>query len=136
MILFSRTDVTNVYLEEQKKSQRMEELLLKAQTDPLTKICNFQATFNAISEKLTDTDDNYAFCFVDLDNFKQINDTMGHLAGDEVLRQVADVLKDVAGPENLVGRVGGDEFVVFVKTGRIALGRPRKRSSRGSGTSP
>ena len=53
---------------------------------------------------------------VDLDNFKQINDTMGHLAGDEVLRQVADVLKDVAGPENLVGRVGGDEFVVFVKT--------------------
>ena len=41
---------------------------------------------------------------------------MGHLAGDEVLRQVADVLKDVAGPENLVGRVGGDEFVVFVKT--------------------
>ena len=116
MILFSRTDVTNVYLEEQKKSQRMEELLLKAQTDPLTKICNFQATFDAISEKLTDTDDNYAFCFVDLDNFKQINDTMGHLAGDEVLRQVADVLKDVAGPENLVGRVGGDEFVVFVKT--------------------
>ena len=107
MILFSRTDVTNVYLEEQKKSQRMEELLLKAQTDPLTKICNFQATFDAISEKLTDTDDNYAFCFVDLDNFKQINDTMGHLAGDEVLRQVADVLKDVAGPENLVGRVGG-----------------------------
>ena len=61
MILFSRTDVTNVYLEEQKKSQRMEELLLKAQTDPLTKICNFQATFDAISEKLTDTDDNYAF---------------------------------------------------------------------------
>lgn len=116
MILLSRTDVTNVYLEEQKKSQRLEELLLKAQTDPLTKICNFQATFDAISEKLTDTDDNYAFCFVDLDNFKQINDTMGHLAGDEVLRQVAHVLKDVAGPGNLAGRVGGDEFVVFVKT--------------------
>ena len=41
---------------------------------------------------------------------------MGQLAGDGVRRQVADVLKDVAGPENLVGRVGGDEFVVFVKT--------------------
>lgn len=116
MILLSRTDVTNVYLEEQAKSQRLEELLLKAQTDPLTKIWNFQATYDAISEKLADANDNYAFYFVDLDNFKQVNDTMGHPAGDEVLRQVAKVLKEAAGPENLAGRVGGDEFVVFMKT--------------------
>lgn len=116
MILLSRTDVTNVYLEEQAKSQKLEELLLKAQTDPLTKIWNFQATYDAISEKLADANDNYAFYFVDLDNFKQVNDTMGHPAGDEVLRQVAKILKEAAGPENIAGRVGGDEFVVFMKT--------------------
>ena len=74
--------------------------------------------------------------FLDLDNFKQINDTMGHLAGDEVLRQVADVLKDVAGPENLVGRVGGDEFVVFVKTEQDRARETAERSSRGSRTLP
>lgn len=49
---------------------------------------------------------------IDIDRFKQINDTMGHTAGDAVLRHVAKVLKEVVDPNDFIARVGGDEFVV------------------------
>ncbi len=54
---------------------------------------------------------------IDIDRFKQINDTMGHTAGDAVLRHVARVLKDVVDPNDFVARVGGDEFVVVSRSG-------------------
>ncbi len=55
-----------------------------------------------------------AVAFIDLDNFKLINDTLGHDAGDELLREVAAAIADTIGPEGIAARIGGDEFVVVV----------------------
>ena len=56
-----------------------------------------------------------ALLFLDLDNFKQINDSMGHQEGDRLLRKVSRVLQMQSGEGALQGRVGGDEFVVFLR---------------------
>jgi diguanylate cyclase len=58
---------------------------------------------------------NFAVLFIDLDGFKAINDSYGHAAGDEVLQRVADCLRQATGPEELVSRIGGDEFVVLLR---------------------
>ncbi len=52
--------------------------------------------------------------FLDLDDFKQINDTHGHAAGDHVLREFATALRDTLRPEDIVARLAGDEFVVLL----------------------
>lgn len=54
-------------------------------------------------------------CVVDLDNFKQVNDTLGHLFGDEVLATVADILKDAVAGKGVAGRIGGDEMFVVLE---------------------
>lgn len=56
-----------------------------------------------------------AFILFDMDNFKLINDNKGHLAGDRALKIFAELLKNTFGPESIIGRIGGDEFIVFVK---------------------
>lgn len=117
MILLSRTDITDIYLEEEKKRLELEKALLRAQTDPLTKLLNFQATVDKITERLLKTDECFALYFIDLDNFKKINDTYGHLKGDEVLRSIAGCFKAIKQEDDIVGRVGGDEFVFFANVG-------------------
>lgn len=113
MILLSRIDITNVYREERQAQQKLEAALLRAQSDPLTKLWNFQATMDNINTCLAATERSYALFFVDLDNFKWINDTFGHAVGDRVLRELAGVLMLASEETDVVGRVGGDEFVFF-----------------------
>jgi diguanylate cyclase (GGDEF)-like protein len=54
---------------------------------------------------------------VDIDDFKTVNDTFGHAAGDEVLRRLARQLRDACGSDALIGRLGGDEFAVVLAGG-------------------
>ena len=59
--------------------------------------------------------DGHVLVLVDCDRFKSINDTYGHLAGDRVLQSVANLLRAVAGPDDIVCRLGGDEFCLLLR---------------------
>lgn len=93
------------------------ELQDKAETDLLTGLLNKIATEKHIEEYLEGPGkDKEALMFVlDIDNFKKINDTMGHAFGDEVLSTLGKRIKGEFRISDIVGRIGGDEFIVFLK---------------------
>lgn len=88
----------------------------RAVRDALTGLGNRRALDSGL-DGLTDdaVPPPFGLMHIDLDRFKAVNDTLGHAAGDAVLRHVADVLRDVTRAEDLIARVGGDEFVVVVR---------------------
>ena len=70
-----------------------------------------------------------SIAIVDVDYFKRVNDTFGHKRGDDVLRKVADIIKEEVGSNGLVGRIGGDEFfIIFFKAYDLENARERLRS--------
>lgn len=113
IILMTRTDITDIYFEEEKKRQELEQALMRAQTDSLTKLLNVQAISDKIREHLADESRIFALYFIDLDDFKSINDRYGHPVGDSVFRNIANALRTIQGEKDSIGRVGGDEFVYF-----------------------
>lgn len=115
MILMSRTDVTGVYLEERARQNELRKAQRQAQTDQLTGLLNYRGALNQITDALGCDGCSAALLFIDLDNFKSINDTLGHLEGDRFLRQVAQVLRRQTRENDVQCRVGGDEFVVLLR---------------------
>ncbi len=94
-----------------------EELALMSRTDPLTGCLNrrgFEERAAAAIRAATAVAANVVVVLVDLDGFKQVNDTRGHAAGDTLLREVADCLLAAVGPADVVGRLGGDEFALLL----------------------
>ena len=86
-----------------------------AHTDPLTGLANRLQVLRQLDSALSrGGSDEIALLYVDLDGFKQVNDTLGHSAGDELLLEMADRLAASVRPRDVVGRMGGDEFVVIV----------------------
>ena len=97
-------------------STRMrEELRRRATIDELTGCCNRATIISALEEHIASGQRSAerAVLFIDLDGFKQVNDQHGHAVGDELLRCVADRLRSAVRDEDLVGRIGGDEFLVL-----------------------
>ncbi|WP_245160301.1 diguanylate cyclase [Blastococcus sp. CT_GayMR20] len=92
--------------------QREAQLHLRARTDLLTGLANRGALFDALHGHLSDGP-GCALLFCDLDRFKWINDEHGHAVGDALLVEVADRLTRMTGPNDLVSRFGGDEFVIL-----------------------
>jgi diguanylate cyclase (GGDEF)-like protein len=93
-------------------------LAWQASHDPLTALANRRELERQLEETLAcfkDGDTPHAFVFVDLDQFKLVNDTCGHLAGDELLRKIAHILRQEARPSDLVARLGGDEFGLLLQ---------------------
>lgn len=97
-------------------NEKKKQLEDKADTDLLTDLNNKMATERKIREYMEQYPDKQGVLFVlDVDNFKKINDTMGHAFGDEVLRNLAVRLQSMFRATDIVGRTGGDEFMVFLK---------------------
>lgn len=92
-----------------------EALTERASTDALTGLANRAAFTAALAAALADGErDAVSVLFVDMDDFKEINDRLGHHAGDQVLREVASRLRRASRPGDLCGRLGGDEFAVLL----------------------
>jgi len=96
------------------RCEQESELNARATRDPLTRLLNRSALRQHLAEKLASSDPEgpQVVLYADLNHFKEANDRFGHRVGDELLCRVADVLSAVVRPQDLVGRMGGDEFVV------------------------
>ncbi|MEK9134473.1 MAG: EAL domain-containing protein, partial [Pseudomonadota bacterium] len=98
--------------------QRDEMLRKMAESDPLTGLVNRSYFARALEEEIehvTRDGAESAVYFIDLDKFKQINDTYGHAAGDKLLIRVAELLKSQVREKDVVSRLGGDEFTVLAR---------------------
>jgi diguanylate cyclase len=101
--------------------RRNSELFLQykegSQRDHLTGLYNvrsFDLHYNSMLAKASNNQEDCAMCLVDIDHFKQINDTYGHIAGDEVIKQVASLLMESTRDVDIVSRNGGEEFSILL----------------------
>jgi diguanylate cyclase (GGDEF)-like protein len=92
-----------------------EQLHHQAYHDPLTSLANRSLFTDKVRETIAECRGEVAVLFIDLDDFKTVNDSLGHAAGDELLVSVASRLRACLRPEDLVARLGGDEFAVMVE---------------------
>ena len=100
-------------IDEQKKQEQ--KLLESMEMDSLSTLYNKAATQDKISKALHEAQDHmYVFFILDIDDFKRVNDTYGHAVGDKVIAHFAQRLKQQFSQGDIIGRIGGDEFVVFV----------------------
>ncbi len=112
----------------------------QARTDVLTGLLNRRAVFERLEEERSRAlreETPFFVGILDIDHFKQVNDTYGHAAGDEVLRGVAAAASSVLRQYDLLGRVGGEEFLVMVSrtqglAGRTLLARIRSHVAAGA----
>ncbi len=81
--------------------------------DSLTGLKNRAAFEEEIKKRLLKKNSSVALMMIDIDNFKTVNDSLGHREGDRILQLAARTIQDIAGPSNVASRVGGDEFVII-----------------------
>ena len=106
--------------------QMRQELEVLATTDVLTGLANRRAFGARLEEEIqlakhVDETDGFAVLMIDLDGFKSVNDTYGHVAGDELLCEVANRLQKICGHARSIARLGGDEFALIVAASNVSL---------------
>lgn len=109
----SAVDVTEV-------DELSRKLAYEASHDPLTALINRRELESQIEELIADGTGTHALCYFDLDLFKVVNDTCGHAAGDELLRQLSAYLAAGTAPRHTLARLGGDEFAMLLRDVDIA----------------
>jgi len=95
-----------------------EQITFQASHDALTGLVNryeFERRAEQMLSISSESEDEHALCFMDLDQFKVVNDTCGHVAGDEMLRQLSTALQDAVRHHDTLARLGGDEFGVLME---------------------
>ena len=100
-----------------RNAQLYEDLRDRVDRDSLTGLLNHRAFYERLGQELARAHRAgylVAVVMVDLDNFKQLNDSRGHLVGDEALRSTADALRSACRADDIAGRIGGDEFAVIL----------------------
>ncbi len=111
-LIFQIQDITDKKLAEEK-------LQYEASHDSLTGLPNRAFFISRLENALVKAQDNPTYkvsvLFIDLDRFKNVNDSLGHIIGDQLLIKIADHLKDCLRPTDLVARLGGDEFIILVE---------------------
>jgi diguanylate cyclase (GGDEF)-like protein/PAS domain S-box-containing protein len=118
---------------EDMRADDREQLVRDAHSDQLTGVGNRRALQQRLDPLLSSSEDSpdavgWSLLFVDLDNFKQVNDALGHAVGDAVLVSVASRLSRLVRSRDLVCRIGGDEFVLIL--GTAAAGDVRRAEDR------
>ena len=144
-LLDARAEHRKIRHEQRRLENSLKEYRERSALDPLTGVLNRGGLVEAATvaiEKQCDTGTAIGVLFADLDDFKPINDTYGHQCGDNLLKAFALALRDVAGHEAVVGRYGGEEFVVILcgasasetrALGEAVCERSRQLDLRGTG---
>jgi diguanylate cyclase (GGDEF)-like protein/PAS domain S-box-containing protein len=102
-----------------------QQMSYQAAHDPLTGLINrreFERRLEASLHSVRDGEASHVMCYLDLDRFKAVNDTCGHMAGDNLLRELSALIKDQVRESDFVARLGGDEF------GLLLIGCPLKKA--------
>lgn len=107
----------------EKKIQEVSDIKNKSQQDALTGLWNRSYIENAVNARINKGESGALF-MIDMDNFKAINDHYGHIEGDNTLKMFADTMRDFSSESDVLCRIGGDEFVMFVsgKTDKTEIG--------------
>lgn len=100
-------------------------LIHLSEIDPLTSVFNKETTQKLIDQKLKNHE-HFCFLILDVDDFKSVNDNYGHAVGDKVLKNLSDLFKNHFRQTDIVGRIGGDEFIILIEDEHIA--EPRIQS--------
>lgn len=111
VICCAMLDITEAY-------ELAEQLSYQARYDSLTNLVNRREFQNHLQRVIVSADKNNsenALCYLDLDQFKIVNDTCGHVAGDELLRQIGQLLQDNVRKRDILARLGGDEFAILLE---------------------
>lgn len=128
-------DVTDVALQKLALEETKADLTRQAQTDALTGLYNrghWEECLNLEFRRYRRTHQTPSLIILDIDHFKRVNDSYGHAAGDEVIRQLANLLKTTLRTTDVIGRLGGEEFGVILidtegKPAEMLANRLRKR---------
>ena len=122
--LDERTGAVATFSDLTEEQRLKSELVHQANHDDLTQLSNrrgFKRRLDQAIGSIRDTSVTHTLCYIDLDQFKIINDTSGHGAGDEMLRQIANLLQEELGQNAGIARLGGDEFGVLLEQSTLDM---------------
>ncbi|MFV1984017.1 MAG: EAL domain-containing protein [Thiohalomonadales bacterium] len=118
MIIDGERYFTAVVEDISERKALIEDLEYQANHDSLTGLYNRNYFTNAleqtVNQHIRGDSNNNAIIYLDLDNFKYVNDTMGHLAGDQLIKEVSTLLQNRIRKTDILGRIGGDEFAILL----------------------
>jgi diguanylate cyclase (GGDEF)-like protein len=121
-----RTQMQSVEQKVQTLEKQLVETRLAAQHDALTGLANRRAVESAF-KGFIESRRRFVLALFDIDDFKRINDTYGHVAGDTTLKSIAAIVKSAVRDEDIVGRYGGDEFIVLLADATLVQAEQRLR---------